>query len=408
MTKISLKNLKPVSTKDMLILMTLSFLIGLIVGAIDYLFGTVLLEITAFRGHHFSVLIPFLALTGFLIVFCYQKFGGSASKGMGLIFLVNQEVEEELPKRLVPMVMIATWLTHLFGGSAGREGVAVQIGATIGHAFKPIFKEKQASQWLLIIGMAAGFGGLFQTPIAAVFFALEVLVLNQLNFQILVPTFIASFTASFTSHFLGLEKFEVPLSGNLILSPIVFGKLLLLGCAFGLVGNLFAQLLSKMKRLLAEKIKNPLHRITLVGFLLSLFLVICHFGRYSGLGTNLISMAFDGGDIYTYDWLLKLLFTVITISAGFQGGEVTPLFAIGSTLGVIIGPMLGLPVLLAAALGYTAVFASATNTLIAPIFIGLEVFGGNYFTAFFIVIAVAYSINRKESIYALQEVHEKF
>ncbi|MGT2843926.1 chloride channel protein [Streptococcus hongkongensis] len=394
------------SIQTILILSVLALIIGLLVGLLDFVFGSVLLQISEFRSRHLILLLPFLALAGLVMTTLYQKFSGRASKGMGLVFHVGQGKEKDLPLVLVPLVIISTWLTHLFGGSAGREGVAVQIGATVSHYCHSWVKVENSSRIFLVLGMASGFAGLFQTPIAAVFFALEVLVLNNLSYLALFPALIAAFTASGTSHVLGLEKFTAPIGVVQSISPIIFLKLIILGTVFGLVGNSFAILLSRLKAYLVTKIPNPYVRIASIGLCLTLLLLILHLGRYTGLGTNLIANAFSGQAIYTYDWLLKLLLTVLTISAGFQGGEVTPLFAIGASLGFVLAPLFGLPVALVAALGYIAVFASATNTMLAPIFIGLEVFGGGNFLAYFLVVATAYILNRKNSIYGGQELME--
>ncbi len=178
---------------------------------------------------HSLYLIPFLAFAGLVIVFLYQKYGGKSSKGMTLIFEVGHGVENHIPKRLIPLVIVTTWLTHLFGGSAGREGVAVQLGATVSHWFCKNFSIPNTSKVFLVTGMAAGFAGLFQTPLAAVLFAMEVLVVGNLQLTALYPAMIASLVASWTSHALGLEKFVQPISVHLVLSPTLVIKLVLLG-----------------------------------------------------------------------------------------------------------------------------------------------------------------------------------
>ena len=186
------------------------------------------------------------------------------------------------------------------------------------------------------------------------------------------------------------------------LTPDIILKLLVLGLCFGLCGNLFAYLLAKAKLIASSRSLNPYKRIFTLGLLVTFLLFIFHFGRYSGLGTNLIEASFTNKNLYDYDWLLKLCLTVITLAAGYQGGEVTPLFAIGASLGVIIAPVLGLPVILVAALGYTSVFGSATNTLLGPILIGGEVFGFANTPYFVIVCLVAYSISHAHTIYGAQ------
>lgn len=377
---------------------------GALIGAIDTLFGRTLLWISDVRSAHVLWLVPFLALAGLAIVFCYGRWGGTAGQGMGLIFKAGHGEAEEIPLRLIPFVMVGTWVTHLFGGSAGREGVAVQIGGTVGHRLGRQLPLPNAPRIFLIAGMAAGFSGLFRTPIAATAFALEVLTAGSLAFEALLPALTASFTACTVSAALGLEKFSFPLAAELNIEGVNYGKLALLGVVFGIVGGGFAWCLKQAKGLLARKLPDPMKRIAVVSVCLSVVLLLLWQGRYCGLGTNLIHASFYGEGIYSFDWALKFALTILTLAAGFQGGEVTPLFSIGASLGVVLGGVLGVPVELAAALGYAAVFGSASNTFLAPMFIGVEVFGYGYFPHFFIVSAAAYLCNRNQSIYTAQKL----
>lgn len=388
--------------KNTLILGLIALPLGLAIGAIDALFGRVLLALTAFRTEHVFYLLPFLGFVGVGIVWCYQKVGGTSGKGMTLLFEVGHGDTQDIPLRLIPLVMVSTWLTHLFGGSAGREGVAVQIGGTLAHSIGKRLPIPNAGKQLLLTGMAAGFAGLFRTPIAATFFALEVLTAGVLEYSALLPALVASFSASACSGLLGLEKFTVALTDQVAFSAPLVGKLLLFGLVFGMAGGLFAFVLHKLKALFAQYLPNPLLRIFLFGVLVSGFSLLCWEGRYSGLGTNLIAMSFDSG-IFSWDFALKWIFTVVTLAAGFQGGEVTPLFSIGASLGVLLGTLCGLPTAFVAALGYAAVFGSASNTLLAPMLIGGEVFGFAYLPYFFVVCAVAYLCNGGSCIYPLQK-----
>lgn len=378
--------------------------IGIVVGIIDVIFGKVLLKLMDIREASPIYFIPFLAIAGVIIAYCYFKFGGKSSKGMNLIFEVGHGDEEVIPLRLIPFIISGTWLTHLFGGSAGREGVAVQIGATFSHWVGKKLPFKNASSIFLVTGMAAGFAGLFQTPIAATLFALEVLVAGTLEYQALLPAFTAAFTASTVSKTLGLENFSFALTAKVTSDFSVFWKLIALGILFGIVGGAFAWCLKWTKKIAGTKLKNPIIRIAVLGVCLSILFLLFYKGRYSGLGTNLIQDSFQGGEIFSYDWLLKFALTILTLSAGFQGGEVTPLFSIGASFGVILAGIFHLPIELVAALGYASVFGSATNTLFAPIFIGAEVFGYAYLPYFFIVCTIAYAFNMNKSIYSLQKI----
>jgi len=387
---------------DLIWICLISLVVGVIIGAVDTLFGRVLLFLTDIRQDYFPFLIFFLAPVGVLFTYFFLKYGKTSSQGIGLIFDVGQQEQTEVPKRLTPFIIMGTWLTHLFGGSAGREGVAVQIGAAIAHQFARFFKHLETSQFI-VIGMAAGFGGLFGTPIAATFFAMEVMVVGRLRYDVLLPSLLSAYVASMVSGALGLEKFEVALQVPIEMSTALFIKLILLGILFGLVGLLFSYGMKQAKALFAHWFVNPLVRIGVVGVVLSLLFFLLWQGRYSGLGMNLITASFTGGQVTSYDWLLKLVLTVLTVSVGFQGGEVTPLFAIGATLGIIVAPILGLPIILVAALGYASVFGSATNTLLAPIFIGGEIFGFEYLPYFVIVCGLAFLCNGNVSIYGKQK-----
>ncbi|MDF2886251.1 MAG: voltage-gated chloride channel protein [Lacrimispora sp.] len=389
--------------RQLFILGISAVVIGVVVGALDAGFGRILLFLTGVREHFFFPLILFLPAAGVIIAKAYSMFGGKCVKGMGLIFSVGHGEEDVIPLRLIPLTVIGTWLTHLFGGSAGREGVAVQIGATFSHWVGRKMNMVSDSKIFLVTGMAAGFSGLFQTPIAACFFALEVLIAGSLQYTALFPAIIAAFVANTVSRGLGLEKFHYDLQTQIQVNPLFIVKMILLGIIFGLVGAMFAHGLKLVKDRLNIIFGSPVRKIAIVGTILAVLFILSGMGRYSGLGTNLISASFHGDKIYQWDWILKFVLTIITLAAGYQGGEVTPLFAIGSSLGAALAILIGLPIEFAAALGYTAVFGSATNTLLAPVFIGAEVFGYSYVPYFFMVCCVAYVFNDNKSIYAAQK-----
>lgn len=390
--------------KNISIYVLLAVVVGIIVGAIDALFGRVLLFITDFRTEHYKILLPFLPIAGLLITYMYNKCSKESLKGMSLVLETTQEKREGIPKALIPLVMIGTWITHLFGGSAGREGVAVQIGATLSHNISKKLNLPNNGKVMAIVGMSAGFGGLFQTPLAALFFAIEVITVGVLEYEALLPAFVGAYVASTTSHLLGLEKFFVNINDTIPIDEKAVVKIIILGIAFGLAGKAFSYSLSKLKVFMENKFKNPYVRIGVVSIPLAVLLFIVLGGRYCGLGTNIINNCFNDGTVYSYDFILKIAFTVITLSIGFQGGEVTPLFAIGASLGYVLGGVMGLNPVVTASLGYAAVFGSATNTLIAPMLIGLEVFGSQNMTMFVVVCIIAYVLNGNKSIYSAQEI----
>lgn len=305
--------------KKTLVLIAVAVPTGIAVGAVDAVFGRVLLYLGAVRDAHTAWFLPFLGLIGALMAWAYKRYGAGCENGMGMVFEAGHAEREAIPLRLVPFVICATWLTHLFGGSAGREGVAVQLAA--------------APEW----------------------------------------------------------------SAELAL------ELTALGIVFGLTGAAFAFCLKRAKELAQNRLKNPVLRALVMGVALSPVLYLLYRGRYCGLGTNLINASLAGEPIYAWDWALKLALTVLTLSAGFQGGEVTPLFSIGASLGAALAGLLGLPAAFCAALGYAAVFGSATNTLLDPALIGAEVFGWAAAPHFFAVCALAYAVNGCRPIYSGQK-----
>ncbi|MDW8742562.1 chloride channel protein [Streptococcus sp. ZY1909104] len=380
-----------------------SLIIGLAAGVIETIFGRVLLAIGTIRTDYFSYLIPLLSLAGLLIIFVYQKWGKSVESGMNLVFQAGQGQDTTISPILIPLITTTTWLGHLVGASVGREGVAVQLGASMSHWLGKHWKSALPKDTMTQIGMAAGFAGLFQTPLAASLFAVEVLVVGSISWVALPYCLLAAIIASSTSHWLGLEKFSHSLSA----SPFQFEDLfkwMLVAICLGLIGNCFAWILTHAKAEISTILPNPYWRMLALGLLLSLFLYLAHLGRYSGLGTNLIEASLSGNTIFAYDWLLKLVFTCLCLIAGFQGGEVTPLFAIGASAGLVLAQWLGLPPELVAALGYCAVFGTATNTLLAPILISYEVFGSAILPYALPVLGVAYFLNRKQTIYG-QQIH---
>ncbi|HFU4502114.1 TPA: chloride channel protein [Streptococcus suis] len=378
-----------------------SILIGLVAGLVTTLFGKILLGVSDLRSEFFTYLIPFLPLTGLVIVFVYQKWGREVQAGMGLVFKAGQGENVHISPVLIPLIICTTWLSHLFGASVGREGVAVQLGASLSHWLQKQGFTHLSKDMITKIGMAAGFAGLFQTPLAASFFSIEVLIVGQYAWTSLPYCLVAAFTASTTSHLLGLEKFSHAIATTSFQFTDSF-KWILIAICFGFVGNLFAWFLAQAKNISTRWLPNPYIKVAIMGIGLSILLFYFHQGRYAGLGTNLIDVSLAGEQVFAYDWLLKLLLTCLCLAAGFQGGEVTPLFAIGASSGAVLARLLGLPTELVAALGYCSVFGTATNTLLSPIIIGYEVFGANLIPYAIPVLAIAYLVNRKQTIYGQQ------
>ena len=413
----------------------LGIVLGAVIGALTACFGDISDRLSAIRDANPLYFIPALAIGGAAIVFAYKKWGRWTERGMDQVFAVGLNKESDFPLVSIPMAAVSTWLTQLFGGSAGREGAAMQIGSALSYNISKKLPFENAAHVMLVTGLAAGFAGIFQAPMAATAFALEVLLVGHLELGALLPAAAAAFTACKVSSMLGFHKFSVDLSSLLDASGFsasIFTnegaldgkflvKLALMGVLFGIVGGGFAKLLGLSQNFFAKKFPNNIKRIAIMGVGISALLLVFFQGRYAGLGTNLLDLSFginatgdstvianaSAAGIAGYDWIIKFAVTILTLSAGFIGGVVTPLFAIGATFGIFIASMFGMPVALAAALGFAAVFASASNTLWAPILIAGEIFGFNCLPAFFIVCTMAYMCNGGQSIYKQKKIRIK-
>ena len=408
----------------------LGIVLGAVIGALTACFGDISDKLSAIRDANPLYFIPALAIGGAAIVFAYKKWGRWTERGMDQVFAVGLNKESDFPLVSIPMAAVSTWLTQLFGGSTGREGAAMQIGSALSYNISKKLPFENAAHIMLVTGLAAGFAGIFQAPMAATAFALEVLLVGHLELGALLPAAAAAFTACKVSSMLGFHKFSVDLNSLLDASGFsasIFTnegaldgkflvKLALMGVLFGVVGGGFAKLLGLSQNFFAKKFPNNIKRIAIMGVGISALLLVFFQGRYAGLGTNLLDMCFGInaagtadliGNVAGYDWILKFALTILTLSAGFVGGVVTPLFAIGATFGVFVAGMFGMPAALAAALGFAAVFASASNTLWAPILIAGEIFGFNCLPAFFIVCTVAYICNGGQSIYKQKKIRIK-
>lgn len=389
----------------------LGLFLGLITALFEFIYAKGLDLVLDLHARFNPWILIGMPAAGLFIVWLFEKYGRLSKRGMNLVFEISQGQERWIPKRTLSLMMISTWLSNLFGASVGRESVAMQIGTALASLVNRHIKGlKHARTIFLVTGMAAGFAGLFGTPYTAVFFALEVLVAGTLKFRALPSTIAAALMASWTAGQLGIHAEIHPLAELASISSIQEGwRFLLLGIIFGLVGGGFAWCSKKFRKWIAKRIPDAKKRVLIMGSLFALLLFVLYSGRYSNYGTNLIEACFanPAGQIYPWDWLLKMMLSIGCLSIGFVGGEVTPLFAVGASLGFVIGPLFGVDPVWAAALGYAAVFGAGTNTWLAPIMVGIEIFGFAGFPAFFICCSAAYLLNHSESIYALQQRYDE-
>lgn len=390
---------------------------AIITGSFTALFLFLLDKVTHLRWQN-EYLLFLLPLAGVLIQYSYLKFGKTSTKGNDLIIDEIHKPGGGVPKRMLPFVFISTIITHLFGGSAGREGTAVQMGGSIFGTFNSVFKlPRHESRLLLMSGIAAGFGAVFGTPAAGAVFAIEVLTIGKTRYGALFPCLMASIIGDFTCSAWGIHHTTYSISFQQSAAVFSYENILLLlkvfiaSALFGLAGFFFAETTHGLRRQFNKYIKSPFLIPVIGGLIIIGLTFLLGTTDYNGIGvtsknTGGVSIvnAFNAGGANTWSWFWKLLFTAITLSAGFKGGEVTPLFFIGATLGNTLAILLNAPIDLFAGLGFIAVFAGATNTPIACTIMGIELFGGQNVLYFTVACFTAYIFSGHSGIYASQKI----
>ena len=387
--------------------------VALVVGSLVALFLWLLDYVTHFRWEH-SWLLYLLPIAGIGIYFLYNKLGGTSEKGNNLIMDEIHEPGGGVPARMAPMVLLTTILTHLFGGSAGREGTAVQIGGSMaGLLGRWMRLSPRDIRILLMTGIAAGFGAVFGTPLTGAVFALEVLAIGVIRYDALVPCLIAAVFADWVCSAWGIHHthYQILFASDTPFDYLLLAKVIVAGIAFGLASLLFSTCMHQIKGYSKQFIR-PAWLVPVVGgVIIIVFCRVLGTEDYTGLGVVSkdpggvsIVNAFKDIPLSKWAWLWKLLFTAITLAMGFKGGEVTPLFFIGAALGHTIAVLVGAPIDLFAGIGFIAVFAGATNTPIACTLMGVELFGTGNALYFAVACFTAYYFSGHAGIYSAQRL----
>jgi H+/Cl- antiporter ClcA len=376
---------------------------GVLAGVSSYVFLEGLDKVTAFRVDH-QWLVWLLPLAGLAVGLAYHYLGGRSGQGNTLLIEEIHEPTSWVPRRMAPLVLLGTWVTHFFGGSAGREGTAIQMSGSLTDLFaRTIRLGPQDRRLLLVTAMGGGFGAVFGVPLAGAVFALEVQSIGRIRYEALVPALTAGLVGDLVVRGLGHDHPLRP-QIDVHVDAALLAKVALAGLVFGLASAAFIELIHAIKSILARRVRwQPLRPV--VGGVAVVLLAALFGHDYLGLSLPLLDRGLAGDRLSFAVFALKIVFTAITLGCGFPGGEVTPLFVIGTTLGAALATPLHLNVTLLAAIGFVAVFAGATNTPLACTIMGVELFGAGVILPLAVGCVVAYVFSSHRGIYPSQRIH---
>lgn len=379
---------------------------GIIVGTVSAYFAKGISFATGFRHDH-PFIIFLLPLAGVFIVFFYHMLGSRSPKGTNLVLDAIHN-GQRVPFRMAPLIIVSTVVTHLFGGSAGREGAALQVGGSLGNSLGRLlrFSEKDRRRTIMC-GMSASFSALFGTPLAATIMPIEMSTIGIMYYSALAPCAIAALTAHFVAEYINPGAESVMTIDEVIAFTETTGAFTLVFAVLcALVAILFCSLLHITKKIAKAYIPNPYLRAIISGTLIIIMTLLVGSQTYNGAGSDIIAACTKDAafTIVPYAFLIKMLFTAVTLSGGFQGGEIVPTLFVGATFGHTIAGFFGISPMMGAALGAVLVFCGVTNCPVASILIGFELFGFKMSPFLLMGVAVTYLFSGNYSLYSSQKI----
>ena len=376
--------------------------IGLLCGAVGALFHETVEAATGIREAT-GWLIFLLPAGGLAIVGLYRLLRLPEETGTNEVFQAVRS-NQKVPLRLVPLIFVSTVVTHLFGGSAGREGAALQMGGSIGFQCGGLLRFGEKDMHIATLcGMSAMFSALFGTPLTATVFSIEVISVGLFYYAAFVPCVLASLVAFGIARLLGVEATRFSLAEIPNFSVMPFLQVIALGILCALVSIVFCFALKKARVVMKRWISNVFLRIAVGGALVAALTLLVGSGDYNGAGMAVIARAVQG-DARPEAFVLKILFTAVTIASGYKGGEIVPTLFVGATFGCVAGGLLGMDAGFGAAVGMTALFCGVTNTPIASILLGIELFGAEGLPFFAVAVGVSYMLSGYFGIYSSQKI----
>ena len=388
-------------------------LVGLIVGGMSGLFALGLAKVNRIRSMY-PALILFLPVAGLLIVFCYRLCGIEKDRGTNLLFTAVHKSDQDVPFYMAPLIFAATLITHLFGGSAGREGAALQMGGSLGNTMGRMLHLHEGDRKILVMsGMSAAFSAVFGTPLAAAIFPMEMISVGIIHYAALVPCVFASLVANQVALGMHVRPETFPVTDIPLAGIESFSKCIVLGILCAVLSILFCMIMRLSGSFYNKCFKNAYVRVMAGGVILIVLTALVGDFSYNGAGTELMERALLEGDTEPFAFLLKMIFTGLTLAAGFKGGEIVPAFCTGATFGCLFGQMTGMSPTFCGALAMVAVFCGVTNCPIASMLVGFELFGFQCAILILLVVSLSYLFSGYKGLYGEQIIvyskyHPKF